>query len=209
MHAASQRVDIAQQVEEFVEEHLAGEPEGMLEAIQRPRPISDLPATPMEPVPGREPAAEVPVGETWYVVVDEIVEDTVTFEAWPWPSVNPSTRFLSFDLDKLRRKTEDRERLQQVVDRLRSEQDMSTAATRPLRIGDVFQVVATRIKNIDRWEAVVDDTRRKRKAAQAALHAMAAPPHFGTSEELETVAKRIQDAVTPPGSRPDRAFPAV
>jgi hypothetical protein len=44
---------------------------------------------------------------SWYVVVDEILEGLVTLEAWPWPRVSRKTRFLSFDLDRMRRMTVD------------------------------------------------------------------------------------------------------
>jgi hypothetical protein len=209
MHPASQRVDIVEVVNEFLEQQ-TDDRDAMFESVKRRRPLRARRAEPIDPI---QSAAARPTGtasEPWYVVIDEIVENTVTFEAWPWPTIDPATRFLSFDLGQAKRKTVDRDDLQAVVNQRRAERDQSATADRPLRIGDVFEVRATKIRNPDTWNAVIDDTRRKRREAQAALHAMAAPPHFTTSEELETIGKRIEEeSRQEQTNRATQAFPAV
>jgi len=112
----------------------------------------------------------------WYVVIDEIVEGTVTFEAWPWPDVDPATLFMRFDLNQTRNRTVDLVDLQDKISTLRAEtEEDSETASRPLRIGDVFRVEATKIEKLSEWRRVDDETHDMRREAQAALHAMAAP----------------------------------
>ena len=206
MHPASQRVDIVEVVNEFLEQ----QPDAMFESGKRRRPLRARRAEPTDPIRGGGAQPSADETEPWYVVIDEIVEDTVTFEAWPWPTIDPETRFLSFDLSQAKRKTVDRDKLQAAVNQRRAERDQSATADRPLRIGDVFEVRATKIRNPDTWDSVIDDTRRKRREAQAALHAMAAPPHFTNSEELETIGKRIEEeSQQEQPTRATQAFPAV
>jgi hypothetical protein len=110
------------------------------------------------------------------VVIDEIVEGTVTFEAWPWPDVDPATLFMRFDLNQTRNRTVDLVDLQDKISTLRAEtEEDSETASRPLRIGDVFRVEATKIEKLSEWLRVDDETHDMRREAQAALHAMAAP----------------------------------
>ncbi len=209
MAAASQRIDIAKMVDDFLEKQGGAEPEDMYESVTRRQPLEAPHATPMEPVPGTAPQPPLPRQDSWYVVIDEIVETTVTFEAWPWPSIDAATRFLSFDLTKTKRRTFDRDALQRIVDAGRRQQDMSPSADRPLRIGDVFEVTAKKIRDPRTWTSVVDDTRRQRKAAQAALHAMAAPPHFARIDELETIGSELQETATKSTAGSGKTFPAV
>ena len=207
MHPTSQRIDIAEVVNEFLEE--AEESEAMFESVRRPRrPLRARRAAPIDPVDARG-TRSLDEAEAWYVVIDEIVEDTVTFEAWPWPTIDPATRFLSFDLDKGLRKTVGRNDLQAIVNERRAERDRSATTDRPLRIGDVFEVTAARIRNPKTWVTVTDDTRRKRREAKAALHAMAAPPHFTSSDTLEAIGKEIEDSSQAEMSGSSQAFPAV
>jgi hypothetical protein len=66
--------------------------------------------------------------------------------------------------------------LQDKVNTLRAEaEEDSETASRPLRIGDVFRVEATKIEKLSEWRRVDDETHDMRREAQAALHAMAAP----------------------------------
>lgn len=204
MAATPQRQDIAEVVERFT----AARGEPRFESLAPAPDLGAQRAVPLDPLPGKEAAREKE-GDAWYVVIDEIVEATVTYEAWPWPTIDAATRFLSFDLDRTRRKTVDLDELQAIVDRLRAEQDASATKDRPLRIGDVFEVVADKIRDPSTWSAVVDDTRSKRKAAQAALYAMATPPHFTTSHELEEIGRSIEAQEPRSGTGSTRAFPAV
>ncbi len=205
----AQRVDIADVVEGFLEAERGLGSDDLFEAVKRkPRPRKAPRATPIEPLPGTEAPPPHPDG-SWYVVIDEIVETTVTFEAWPWPSIDPQTRFLSFDLSQTRRRTVDLDDLQQVVDRRRAERDASGAAERPLRIGDVFEVGADDVRDPTAWTVVVDDTRRKRREAQAALYAMAAPPLFHASEDLEAIARESEQSEDQRPAGANNAFPAI
>lgn len=149
----------------------------------------------------------------WYVVIDEIVEETVTFEAWPWPQIDETTNFLRFELDKRRSRTMDIVDLQKRVNQLREETEEASVAHRPLRIGDVFEVHAKTIKDLTTWRKLTDDTERKRKEARAALHAMAAPVlDAKTAATLEKLARNADpDAPDPTAQRGPgaQAFPAV
>jgi hypothetical protein len=210
MSQASQRVDIAKVVADFLAQRSPSDVEDIYESARPAGPIEAPCATPLEPVPSPRRRPEPAAGGTqWYVVIDEIVETTVTFEAWPWPTIDPATRFLSFDLAKTKRKTVGRAGLQELVDQRRRQHDTSAAADRPLRIGDVFQVAAKNVRNPRTWTSVIDDTRRQRKAAQAALNAMAAPPHLARIDELESVGSQLEEATATGEDRPNRAFPAI
>ncbi|MDH3306855.1 MAG: hypothetical protein OEO77_04995 [Acidimicrobiia bacterium] len=147
---------------------------------------------------------------TWYVVIDEIIELRVTAEAWPWPQVDPDTRFLSFDLSKTKRFTVDGPDLHRVVSEKRKGADDPEVTERSLRIGDVFEVRAERIQDPSTWKSVQDHTEKKRKEAQAAMHAMATPPHLEGIDKLEDLGRQLSG-----GDRaavdvtPTQAFPAV
>jgi hypothetical protein len=150
----------------------------------------------------------------WYLVIDEIVEETVTFEAWPWPDVDPATRFLKFDLNQTKDKTLDLADLQKRINTLRADTEEEVTASRPLRIGDVFQVEASNIGTLSTWRRVTDDTRRKRGEAEAALHTMAAPVlDPKTADELERLARASEpqpgDAAEAQQIPAVKAFPAV
>jgi hypothetical protein len=173
----AQRTDITKVVEDLSKTR-----------AEAPGPPRKAPA----PKPKKRPTKKLPAtSKPWYLVIDEIVEGTVTFEAWPWPDVDPATRFLKFDLNQTKNKTVDLVDLQKRVNALRTETEKDTeAASRPLRIGDVFEVEATNIEKLNGWRRVVDDTYQKRREARAALHAMAAPvldPE--TASELEKLAR--------------------
>lgn len=172
-----QRTDITKVVEDFSKTR-----------AEAPGPPREAPA----PKPKKTPTKTLPASsKPWYLVIDEIVEGTVTFDAWPWPDVDPATRFLKFDLDQTKNKTVDLVDLQKRVNTLRIETEKEEAnASRPLRIGDVFEVEATNIEKLSAWRRVVDDTYRKRGEARAALHAMAAPVlDAETAAELEKMAR--------------------
>jgi hypothetical protein len=191
-----QRVDIAQLVGEYqgksprrVKEELAEAPPPVVEPPRRRRQPDQT--------------------EPWYVVIDEIIEGRVTLEAWPWPSVNPATRFLSFDLSQTRRFTWEADELHPVVSDNRSTDDSDPAARRPLRIGDVFEVTATDITDLTTWTAVRDHTQQKRAEARAALDAMATPPHpTERAEQMEQLARQ-QEPDVEPAVESVRAHPVV
>jgi hypothetical protein len=146
---------------------------------------------------------------SWYVVVDEIVEDLVSLEAWPWPTVSPTTHFLSFDLSRTKRMTWDIDKVHAVVSKHRRGHKKEAAA-RPLRIGDVFRVSAEVVTDLDAWTSVSDHTHKKRAEAHAALQAMAAPPHHqDQAEALERLAKRSEGSFEPPAAVSTKARPAV
>jgi hypothetical protein len=164
-----QRTDITK----VVEEH------SKAAAPSRPARAPDhSTAAPSPKTPKTAPSKEVTPTSAprWYVVIDEIVEGTVTFEAWPWPDVDPATLFMRFDLNQTRNKTVDLVDLQDKINTLRAETEKdSETASRPIRIGDVFRVEATKIEKLSEWRRVDDETHDMRREAQAALHAMAAP----------------------------------
>lgn len=190
-----QRVDIAQLVGEFQ----GKSPQRVKEELdEAPLPVVEPPRR------RRQPDQPEPTGP-WYVVIDEIIEGRVTLEAWPWPSVNPVTHFLSFDLSQTRRFTREADELHPVVSENRSD----PAARRPLRIGDVFEVTANEITDLTTWAAVRDHTQEKRAEARAALDAMATPPHrTEKAEQLERMARR-QEPDVEPAVESARAHPVV
>jgi len=208
MKPTSQRVDISKLVESHVAEEEADDPSQMYESVRPGRAMEASRAVPRKPAPDPGFESLGPTGDPYYVVVDEIVEGTVTFEAWPWPGIDSATRYLSFDLDKTVRKTLDLATLQERVNTLRAALDLSAGANRPLRVGDVFDVEATNVRDMSTWLSVVDDTQRKRREARAALDAMAAPPHFEGAAELEEIARTPTDREKRPDSA-SRAHPVV
>jgi hypothetical protein len=173
-----QRTDITKVVEELSKSESPGPPQKAPAPKPKKRSTKKLPAT----------------SKPWYMVIDEIVEGTVTFEAWPWPDVDPTTRFLKFDLNQTKNKTVDLVDLQKRINTLRTETEKDPeAASRPLRIGDVFAVDATNIEKLTSWRRVVDDTYQKRREARAALNAMAAPVlDAETAAELEKLAREAK-----------------
>lgn len=150
--------------------------------------------------------------EPWYVVVEDIFEDLVTVEAWPWPTVNPDTHFLAFDLSRSQRMTREASLLHSVISKYRLASANKALAERPLRIGDVFKVQARKLIDTESWTSVVDHTQEKRVEANAALQAMAAPPHPPKeAEALEKLARSTDAVVDPAGaaSAASKAFAAV
>jgi hypothetical protein len=163
-----QRTDITKVVEEYSKTAPPVLP------TRSPASVATPPSEPKPPKP--TPSERHRTSELWYVVVDEIVEGTVTFEAWPWPDVAPTTLFLRFDLNRTINKTVDLVDLQDEINTLRRESDKdSETASRPLRIGDVFRVEASDIETPGAWHRLEDETGNMRREAQAALSAMAAP----------------------------------
>lgn len=186
-----QRVDIAQ---------IVGEYQG--KSPKRARTDAKKAAPP------RRRALEVPAGP-WYVVIDEILEGRITLEAWPWPTVNRITGYLDFDLSSARRFTHEAEDVYRVVAEHRTAHHDEAAATRPLRIGDVFEVDAADVADPSTWTDVRDHTRDKRAEARAALDAMAThPPPPEKAEELERLA-REQEPEPEPLVQPSSAHAAV
>lgn len=177
-----QRTDITKVVEEYSKAAPPSRP-ARAPALSTAASAPKLPKTASKELP--------PTSELWYVVIDEIVEGTVTFEAWPWPDVDPTTLYLRFDLDQTRNKTVDLVDLQDEINTLRAEFEKdSETAFRPLRIGDVFRVEATNIEKLGEWRRLDDETGHMRREAQAALHAMAAPVlDPATAAELEELAE--------------------
>lgn len=150
--------------------------------------------------------------ESWYVVVDDIFEGQVTIEAWPWPTVNPATHFLAFDLSRSKRMTREASLLHSVVSKHRLASTDRALSGRPLRIGDVFKVQARKLIDIESWTSVVDHTHEKRVEANAALQAMAAPQHLPKeAEALEKLARSADPVVDPAAaaSAASKAFAAV
>lgn len=144
----------------------------------------------------------------WYVLVDEIVEGIVAIEAWPWPTVDPLTNYLSFDLDSVRQATFEASDLHPVVSSHRTGVEPETTANRPLRIGDVFEVEAERIADLGTWKVVTDHTKEKRAEARAAMDAMATPPHTAPkAEEFERLAQEQEATAEMPTWT--KAFSAV
>lgn len=179
--AVQQRADIA----EVVEKHIKRRPDRL----------------------AAEPVDAPKAPHRWYVVIDEIVETNVRIEYWPWPAVDPETRFLSFDLARGGGVTLRAGALHDVVAALRD----ADPADRPLRVGDVFEVTTRHPRDPDSWEVLVDHTEQKRAEAQAAMHAMATPPHFDERiRELERLGQDIQQRdVATIKTSPAQAFPAV
>ena len=168
-----QRVDIAQVVGEF-------------QGKSPRRALRDAAAAGEPP---RRRSREAPAGP-WYVVIDDILEGRVTLEAWPWPAVNPTTGYLDFDLGLTRRFIRDAEEVYRVVTEHRRVHDDEEAASRPLRIGDVFEVSTTNVADLSTWTDLADHTRDKRAEARAALDAMATQPlPADKAEELERLAR--------------------
>jgi hypothetical protein len=190
-----QRVDIAQ----IVGEYRGKTPIQARKDAESAEPATELP---------RSRAREAPAGP-WYVVIDEILEGRVTLEAWPWPTVNPATGYLNFDLGRTRRFTHEAEDVYRVVTEHRRAHHDETAATRPLRIGDVLEAGADDIADLSTWTDVRDHTRDKRAEARAALDAMATHPlPADKAEELERLA-REQDPEPEPIVQTVRAHAAV
>jgi hypothetical protein len=180
-----QRVDIAQVVGEY-----EGKSHGQVqeELAQAPPP---------RVYPSRAEGKGVPpeVPGLWYVVVDEIIEERVTLEAWPWPTVDALTHYLSFDLRQTRRWTVDAVAIHRVVCEHRVAHEPEATAYRPLRIGDVFKVTTPKITDLSTWTAVSDHTQEKRAEVRAAVDAMATPPHTtDKAEKLERMARVQQPA---------------
>lgn len=123
----------------------------------------------------------------WYVVVDEIVDERVTYEAWPWPGLSDRGH-LAFDLAAGTRRTVTAATLHRVVADHRS----GPAPERPLRIGDTFRVTARSVTAPTKWEAVEDVTQWARGKAQAAMYAMAAP------RKPEAEAEQLEVSPPPP-----------
>ncbi len=170
-----QRVDIAQVV---------GELQGKT-ARQARRDAREAGPTRSRP---RRSGVE-PTGQ-WYVVIDDILEGRVTLEAWPWPTVNHATGYLEFDLGARRRFVREAGDVHRVVVEHRRAHHDDAAATRPLRIGDVFEVAADEVTRLSSWTDVRDHTRDKRAEARAALDAMATHPvPADKAEELERLAR--------------------
>lgn len=187
-----QRVDIAQVVGEF-------------QGKSPRRALRDAEAA-AEP-PQHRPR-EVPAGP-WYVVIDDILEGRVTLEAWPWPEVNRTTGYLSFDLGLTRRFIREAEDVHRVVTEHRRAHEDEAAASRPLRIGDVFEVSTTDVADLSTWTGVSDHTRAKRAEARAALDAMATQPlATDKAEQLERLA-REQEPESEPIVHLTSAHPAV
>ncbi|HEU4540379.1 MAG TPA: hypothetical protein VFR23_04570 [Jiangellaceae bacterium] len=187
-----QRVDIVQVVGEFRGKSPRKALEDAEASVEAPRrPVRGAPAGP------------------WYVVVDDILEGKITLEAWPWPAVNHNTGYLDFDLSMTRRFTRDAEDVHRVVSVHRRAHEEEPAASRALRIGDVFEVSTTDVKDLAAWTDVHDHTRDKRAEARAALDAMAAQPvPADKAEELERLA-REQEPQPEPVVQLARAHPAV
>jgi|SRR5919106_52489 hypothetical protein len=189
-----QRVDIAQIVGEFQ----GKTPRQARRDARQAGPPTEQPRR----------AREEPAGP-WYVVIDEILEGRVTLDAWPWPVVNPTTGYLSFDLITTRRFTREAEDVYRAVAEHRRAHHDETAATRPLRIGDVFEVGADDVTRLSSWTDVRDHTRDKRAEARAALDAMATHPlPADKAEELERLA-RDQPPEPEPVVQPTSAQAAV
>jgi hypothetical protein len=186
-----QRVDIAQVVGEF-------------QGKSPRRALRDAEAAAEPP---RDRSREVPAGP-WYVVIDDILEGRVTLEAWPWPTVNRATGYLSFDLGLTRRFIREAADVHRVVtEHRRAHED--EAASRPLRIGDVFEVSTTDVADLSTWTDVSDHTRDKRAEARAALDAMATQPlPTDKAEQLERLA-REQEPEPEPIVQLSSAHPAV
>jgi hypothetical protein len=181
-----QRVDIAQ---------IVGEYQGKSHR-QVQEELAQAPPPRVYPSRAERKAAAQEAPGSWYVVVDEIIEERVTLEAWPWPTVDPLTRFLSFDLSQTKRMTEEAVDVHRVVSEHRAAHEPETTAYRPLRIGDVFEVTTAKITDLSTWTAVSDHTKEKRAEARAALDAMSTPPHpTDKAEELERMAREQQLAV--------------
>ena len=168
-----QRVDIAQVVGEF-------------QGKSPQRALRDAEAAAEPP---RRRTREVPAGP-WYVVIDDILEGRVTLEAWPWPAVNRTTGYLDFDLDLTRRFIREAEDVHRAVTEHRRAHEDEAAVSRPLRIGDVFEVSTTDVTDLSAWTDVNDHTRDKRAEARAALDAMATRPlPADKAEQLERLAR--------------------
>jgi hypothetical protein len=143
------------------------------------------------------------------VVIDDILEGRVTLEAWPWPTVNRATGYLSFDLSLTRRFIREAEDVHRVVTEHRRAHEDEAAASRPLRIGDVFEVSTTDVADLSTWDDVSDHTREKRAEARAALDAMASQPlATDKAEQLERLA-REQEPEPEPIVQLSSAHPAV
>lgn len=179
-----QRVDIAQ----VVGEYQGKSPRQARRDAKKTDPAAEAP---------RRRAGEAPTGP-WYVVIDETLEGRVTLEAWPWPTVNPTTGYLDFDLSNARRFTHEAEDVHRAVAERRAAHHDEVAATRPLRIGDVFEVAADDVANPATWTDVRDHTREKRAEARAALDAMAThPPPPDKAAELERLAREQEPEPEP------------
>lgn len=192
-----QRVDIAQIVGEF---------HGKTTHEARDD-VPDLAVPTVRPARTARRTSE-PTGP-WYVVADEILEGRVTLEAWPWPAVNDTTGFLSFDLSQTERFTREAVDVHAAVSRHRAAGGGQIGAERPLRIGDVFEVSAAAIDDLSTWTSVRDHTAEKRAEARAALDAMAAPPH---SPDHAARVERMADEIEEPDAGPvdsTRAHAAV
>ncbi len=123
----------------------------------------------------------------WYVVIDEIVDERVTYEAWPWPGLSERGH-LAFDLAAGARRTVTAAILHRVVAGHRA----GSASERPLRIGDTFRVTARSVATPTKWEAVEDVTQWARGKAQAAMYAVAAP------RKPEAEAEQLEESPPPP-----------
>jgi hypothetical protein len=180
-----QRLDIAQVVGEYQGKSTYD----VLEELEQAQARKRRRRVPREE---REPSA-------WYAVVDEIIEGRVAIGAWPWPTVDPLTNYLSFDLERARQATFEAPDLHGVVSSHRSQGGAEATANRPLRIGDVFEVEAARISDLGTWTAVTDHTKEKRAEARAAMDAMATPPHpSDKAAEFERLAQEQQATAEEP-----------
>jgi hypothetical protein len=95
-----------------------------------------------------------------------------------------------------------------VTEHRRAHED-EAAASRPLRIGDVFEVSTTDVADLSTWTDVSDHTRDKRAEARAALDAMATHPlPTDKAEQLERLA-REQEPEPEPIVQLSSAHPAV
>jgi len=141
----------------------------------------------------------------WYVIIDEVVDEGVLFEAWPWPTLNQDTGYLSFDLNAATTGSVTVTTLSDVVNELRSGQ----ARDRPLRIGDTFRVTSDRVQHPTTWQALEDVTAWARRKAQAAMYSMAAPPLPPEQAlEMAEIARQVTEEKRP-FDAPGQAYPKV
>lgn len=165
-----------------------------------------------EPVDSWEASAErtdgstfdpEPAAQDWYVVIDDLADGRVVFDAAGWPRLDLAGR-LSFD-ERRETRAADLEPAQHTIDAARRALDQ---LARALRIGDAFLVRGPELPaHVTDWVVAADVTRAARDAAKLALFAAVAPS-IRPEEEALLPEPEPPEPATGESATGD-AFPAV
>lgn len=144
-----------------------------------------------------------PCAQDWYVVIDDLADGRVVFDAARWPRLDLAGR-LSFD-ERRETRAADLEPAQHTIDAARRALEQQA---RPLRIGDAFLVRGPALpEHVLDWRLAADVTRPARDAAKLALFAAVAP---SLRPEEEALLPRAEPAEPAPGeTATGDAFPSV